>query len=178
MKKIMYGSLLIVYCLLLIPSVHAEYVLPSPSYMPGNKIYKLTRIFDALKRYWFFGNIAQFKYHLGLSDKYLVEAKTLMEYKQYLLASDALVRSDKEFGKVAKYLHDAKQEGVDISQLKSTLSEAIRVHIDMLTKLKPVVPSQFTWTPEKDKPTELKLLDMLVTSIELRRNIANDIQTF
>src|SRR5450759_5012191 len=77
--------------------VYADYVLPYPSYMPGSSLYKVSRVVDLLKFYWSWGNIAQIKYHLALSDKYLIEAKTLMEYKQFLLGTDDLRRYDKEF---------------------------------------------------------------------------------
>src|SRR5450759_4493421 len=91
--------------------VYADYVLPYPSYMPGSSLYKVSRVVDRLKFYWSWGNIAQIKYHLALSDKYLVEASTLMEYKQYLLGVDALRRSDAEFTKLPVYVAGAKKEG-------------------------------------------------------------------
>ena len=75
-------------------SVFADYTLPYPSYMPGNKLYKASRLFDELQKYWHWGNIASVKYRLKIADKYLVEAKVLFEYKQYVLALDALERSD------------------------------------------------------------------------------------
>ena len=64
----------------------SQYVLPYPSAMPGSFLYKLNLVQEEILRYWYFGDFGQFKYNLGLSDKYLVEAKTLFEYKQYLLA--------------------------------------------------------------------------------------------
>src|SRR3989344_2434627 len=80
----------------LVSRVEAAYVLPYPSYMPGNKLYTFSRFFDEVGRIWNFGSIASTKYALHLSDKYLVEAKTLFEYQQYLLALDALQRSDRQ----------------------------------------------------------------------------------
>ncbi len=138
------------FLLITIP-VRAEYVLPYPSFMPGNKLYRLTRIIDKLKNYWYFGEIAQAKYHRGLSDKYLVEAKTLFEYKQYLLGGDALRRSDEEFAKTPKN------------------PEAAQKHIEILTGLLSIVPDSFTWTPEKAGSTELPLKDLLEASIRLRQ---------
>ncbi len=144
--------MLIVYCLLFIaPSVRADYVLPYPSYMPGNKLYRVTRIIDKLKNYWYFGEIGQAKYHLGLADKYLVEAKTLFEYRQYLLAVDALQRSDDEFKKVPKNLDAAEK------------------HIEVLTQLLSIVPDAFTWTSEKAEATQLPLKNLLEASIRLRQ---------
>lgn len=111
MKKILILVLIIFICFLTVPSVRADYVLPYPSVMPGNKLYRITRIVDQLKKYWYFGNIAQIKYHLGLSDKYLVEAKTLFEYKQYLLATDALKRSSDQFSQIHQYVIKAEAGG-------------------------------------------------------------------
>jgi len=94
----LFGCLVgIVIFLSVSPQVRAEYVLPYPSAMPGNKLYRIMRIIDELKKPLYFGSITRYKYHLSLADKYLVEAKTLFEYKQYLLAVDALERSDREF---------------------------------------------------------------------------------
>lgn len=171
MKKIFISLFFITYSLLLPRSVLAEYVLPYPSYMPGNKLYKVTRIFDQLERFWFFGNIAQTKYHLKLSDKYLVEAKTLFEYNQYLLGADALTRSDKEFAELPGNLSGAKSEGVDITPLKQTVRDAAAKHNEILSKI--AVPEQFTWTPEKASATFLRLGTMIQSSEELRTGVAS-----
>jgi hypothetical protein len=153
--------------------VRAEYVLPYPSFMPGNKIYKITHIVDQLKRFWYWGNIAQIKYHLGLSDKYLVEAKTLMEYNQYLLATEAMNRSDSEFRQLPKYVLGAKAEHVDITDLKKLISEAAMKHKETLSKLILTAPKEFTWTPEKAKPTELKPQGLLNDSINIRNSVVS-----
>lgn len=165
--------LLITYIVAVVFSAHADYVLPYPSYMPGNKIYKITRIVDVLKRFWYFGNIAQVKYHLGLSDKYLVEAKTLMEYNQYLLGADALTRSDKEFSGIPMNLAGAKNEGVDITALKETIRDAADKHIQVLSGLLTQVPMQFTWKPEKASSTDLNLGSMIQSSLKLRTSVAS-----
>jgi hypothetical protein len=178
MKKSIYCGLLIAYCLLFIPSVRAEYVLPYPSFMPGNKIYRIMRIVDGLKHYWYFGNIGQIKYHLGLSDKYLVEAHTLMEYNQYLLATDALIRSDKEFLQLSGFIQAAKKENIDTDLLTQNIADAAAKHTEVLSEINESVPSQFTWTPEKSEPTELHLSEMLMTSVEIRKKVTADIQSF
>lgn len=176
MKKKLFSLLLITYCLLLIaPAVHADYVLPYPSYMPGNKMYRISRVVDRAKGYWYWGNIAQFKYHLALSDKYLVEAKTLMEYNQYLLGADALRRSDKEFGEVTQYVKGAKQAGIDIIRLKNTVQEAATVHDGVLSKLLAFVPNEFTWTPEKEQPTRIPLRELLTHSKDVRVQTARGV---
>ena len=129
MKKIIiYCLLLIVFCSFVIPAVRADYVLPYPSYMPGNKLYKVGRVIDTHKRFWYFGSIAQTKYHLGLSDKYLVEAKTLFEYKQYMLGADALIRSNNEFNEIPHYIAKAKESGIDVTLLKATILYAAKKH--------------------------------------------------
>lgn len=170
MKKV-FSLLLITYFISVVTSAHADYVLPYPSYMPGNTLYKVSRVIDQLKRFWYFGNIAQVKYHLGLSDKYLVEAKTLMEYNQYLLGADALARSDKEFMQLTKYLTGAMNEGIDITQLKQTVNEAAVKHLNVLSYLQTTVPPQFVWKPEKAAATQLSLLDDIKTSQAIRQEV-------
>lgn len=154
---------------------HASYVLPYPSYMPGNKLYQVSRVVDQLKKYWYFGNIAQIKYHLALADKYLVEAKTLMEYNQYLLASDALLRSDRAFDTLVLHMQLAKHEGKDVSLLQKAIVESAMKHNEILKSLSMVVPDRFTWTPEKGKSIDLELLDMLKASENLRSQIVTEV---
>ena len=86
----------------------SDYVLPYPSLMPGSKLYILQEIKNTVLQYWYFGNFGQFTYALKQSDKFLVEAKTLFEYDQYLLADEALKKSDyffEEFNKCGKRLY-------------------------------------------------------------------------
>ncbi len=170
-----YIAILIICCALFIaPVVHADYVLPYPSYMPGNKIYKITRVVDKLKAYWYFGNLAQAKYHLSLSDKYLVEAKTLFEYKQYLLASDALLRSDNEFVQITQYIRNASARGVDMTEFNKILYEASITHEKILESLILITPSEFTWAPEKSEATSLAIHDLIMRSSESRQKIRKE----
>ncbi len=152
-KKFLKLLLITIFFLIVTFPAHADYVLPYPSFMPGNKLYKVTRIIDTLKKYWYFGTIAQAKYHLALSDKYLVEAKTLMEYKQYLLGVDALVRSDNEFKAL---------------QQTPIVKEAAAAHKKTLSELLITTPKTFIWSPEQSPATELNLGRMIQTSIDLR----------
>lgn len=175
MKKTWFLLALITYYLVLPRSVFAEYVLPYPSYMPGNTLYKITRITDILKGYWYFGNIAQIRYHLGLSDKYLVEAKTLMEYKQYLLGDDALNRSNKEFSALPAYIEKTKHEYTDISSFQKTIGGAAAAHDAVLQKLETMVPVQFTWTPEKSTATQLFLQKDIEQARALRQEVLSQI---
>src|SRR5690242_19345931 len=84
--------------------VHAEYILPYPGPMPGNKLHKIVQIVDKFQYYWSWGNIARANYFMDLSDKYLVEAKTLFEYKQYLLGVESLKRSDAAWIEINSYI--------------------------------------------------------------------------
>ncbi len=162
-------SILLVF--LLFPRyVKAEYLLPYPSFMPGNKLYKFSRVLDVVKEWWYFGTISQFKYHLNLADKYLIEAKTLFEYKQYLLATDALKRSNQQFKLMPDIIHKATKEGKDQRQLTVIGKEAVKVHTETLVKLKNEVPQEFLWTPEKEAPTKLNLYQILDEAISLRKS--------
>ncbi len=173
MTKKLCVVLFIAYFLLrMAPIVRAEYVLPYPGYMPGNKLYRVSRLIDHLKEPFFFGNISAYTYHLGLSDKYLVEAKTLFEYKQYLLASDALLRSDSAFARVPVYLKRAASEGKDVSAFVVLLRDASLRHIQVLTGLEAGLPDTFEWKPEKTNATALRIQDMIRQSIMVRSNAA------
>ena len=151
--------------------VHADYVLPYPSYMPGNTFFRISRIADRLKFYWYWGNIAQIKYHLGLSDKYLVEAKTLFEYKQYLLAADALSRSDKELTNIPALLQRGAKEGKDMAQLSETVREAMSIHMAVINTLKNQLPKEYIWRPEKTSETIIRIDEILTSSHEIRRGL-------
>lgn len=163
--------LLITYFVSHIADIHAEYVLPYPSYMPGNSMYRFSRALDVLKGYWYWGNIAQIKYHLGLSDKYLVEAKTLFEYKQYLLATDALVRSDKELLKIPTYLSSGDNQIEDLSEQRKIISMAMETHERVIKGMENQLPQTFVWQPEKANPTSLNIAGMISSSLVIRNTI-------
>lgn len=148
---------------------YADYVLPYPSYLPGNKLYQVSRFLDEAKQYWYWGSIGGVKYHLKLTDKYLVEAKTLFEYEQYLLAVDALKRSNRKFQKIPQFIARARGEGKDASGLEKILAEADAIHDQTLQKILASVPEEFIWTPEKATPTRLLLRKLLLEAINIRR---------
>lgn len=177
MKKIvtLFCVLSAVVCLFVAQPAYAEYVLPYPSYMPGNTLYRISRIIDTMKNYWYWGTIAQIKYHIGLSDKYLVEAKTLFEYKQYLLATNALQRSDTELSGLPTRMSEGSREGKDMSSQKNILSDAMQVHIASLELMKKQLPSEFKWTPEKAAATDLSIGLLLDTSIGLREKLLSEL---
>lgn len=149
--------------------VHAqEYVLPYPGFMPGSSFYKISQAVDKVQQLWSFGNFAQFSYHLGLADKKLVEAKTLFEYKQYLLANYALCQSDHYFGQAIIFLRAAEGEKKNISGKRKILQDAAKKHIEVLNLLGSQVPETLVWQPEKEEPISLSLQNSINTSIDLR----------
>ena len=173
---IMQKFLLLGIALLLTTSVQAAYVLPYPSYMPGHKLYRMSRVLDQLKDYWYWGNIAQFKYHLGLADKYLVEAKTLFEYDQYLLAVDSLKRSNQNVQFLPSFIQKAKEEGKDTVQLATIFQEAMGVHTLVLQELEARLPGEFTWQPEKEAPTVIPIAHLLIQARQDRVKLQTHVQ--
>ena len=173
-KYFFYCLVIISYSFFVIPSqVYASYMLPYPSTMPGNKIYKITRILDSLKEYWYFGDIAQAKYHLMLSDKYLVEAKTLFEYRQYLLGQDALIRSDTQFAALSDSLKSIEKNGKNATEIKRLVQDAADSHIALLNILQSNTPMEFEWTPEKGNVTHIPIHDMISDAKNLRMKVKN-----
>lgn len=160
---------------LLKTSVFAQYVLPYPSFMPGHKLYHLSRVVDEIKGYWYWGNIAQVKYHLSLSGKYLVEAKTLLEYRQYLLGLDALSRSQKHFMLLPAYLARAEHEGKDVRYLKELVGEAVETHHRLLLEEKPKLPETFWWQPERKEATFLPLHQRLDEAVSQLVQVQNNL---
>lgn len=149
---------------------NSSYVLPYPSVMPGGISYKFHVIYEQISKYWYFGNFGQFEYNLKLSDKYLVEAKTLFEYRQYLLAYNALEKSNNYFKNIYIFLENAKKNNVDISQKKDIFIEAINKHIEVLDELRDKEPKSFVWTPEKSAPVNLNIEKLIDNSIVIRKN--------
>ena len=178
MRKIFISFSIFCYLFIvpILSSVRAEYVLPYPSFMPGNKIYTIARIIDSIKRYWYFGNISKVKYHLGLSDKYLVEAKTLFEYKQYLLGVDALKRTTKQFQTLPLYVKQAKLEHKDMNAFILTISEAAVIHRSVLNEMKISSPESFQWVPEKASSSDLLLHNELDNAIGTVQAVVNEIE--
>lgn len=149
----------------------SSYVLPYPSNMPGNFTYKLHVVFENVSKYWYFGDFGQFSYGLKMSDKYLVEAKTLFEYRQYLLGHKALLKSDFYFSNILPSLIKAEGNKKNISQKKTVLFEAALKHIETLEKMEAETPDTFNWEPEKSLPTVLHLKEDITKSILRRKNI-------
>lgn len=146
----------------------SSYVLPYPSSMPGNLSYKIHVFYEDLSRYWYFGDFGQFNYNLKLSDKYLVEAKTLFEYKQYLLGYRALKKSDQYFVNILPSLLRAKKNGKNTFQKRTVYAEAAQKHIETLKKMMDETPDIFNWQPEKVSSTKLNIKDAIIKSIRTR----------
>ncbi len=146
----------------------SSYVLPYPSDMPGSKFYILHLIFEKFEKYWYFGNFANYHYNLKYADKYLVESKTLFEYEQYLLAYQALVKSDHFFGEARNNLGNAKNEHRNTVEKEENLENAGVRHIEILNQLLFYVPIEFNWIPEKGKPTKMKIKEKINESIRIR----------
>lgn len=169
----------VIFCLLLFlftasaHNAYASYMLPYPSFMPGNKLYRLTRVADKIKVYWSFGSIARAKAYMSLSDKYLVEAKTLFEYQQYLLGADALKRSNSAFEQIPIYIQQGRSERKDMSGIVTQLKEEVVVHEKMLSQMAKDTPQEFLWTPEKTNATNLSLLQYIEGAIKIRQSIVH-----
>lgn len=147
----------------------SSYVLPYPSAMPGNKFYTLAKIQEKILKYWYFGNFGQFKYAMKYSDKYLVEAKTLFEYRQYLFAARALEKSNEYFRKTFSLLLAAQKEGKDTADKMSLLKEASEKHKEVLINMQKITPQKFIWRPEESAPTRLNIHSLIDESIEITK---------
>jgi hypothetical protein len=147
---------------------NSEYVLPYPSTMPGGVLYKIHAVSEYIQRYWYFGSFGKFSFNLKESDKYLVEAKTLFEYKQYLLGSRALSRSNSYFLKIKPSLSQAKNEGKNISEKLKLFNSAIEKHKEVLEQIRKDVPRDVLWSPEKDIPKKIMLHQEIAQAITLR----------
>jgi hypothetical protein len=162
--------LILFFLILLRTPVFAQsnYVLPYPSSMPGSLSYKIHLIYENISKYWYFGDFGQFDYNLKMADKYLVEAKTLFEYKQYLLGYNALKKSDQYFVNILPSLTRAEKNGKNVAQKTEIFNEASKKHIEILQEMISNAPGIFIWKPEKSNPTELNLKIALDMSIQLR----------
>lgn len=147
----------------------SSYVLPYPSNMPGNISYKIHRIYEVISRYWYFGDFGQFDYSLKMSDKYLVEAKTLFEYKQYLLGHEALKKSDEYFINILPNLVKAGKNGKNTFQKRTIFNEAVQKHIEILEEMLVNSPEIFVWQPEKALPTTLNIKKTIENAINVRK---------
>lgn len=168
--KFFLSVLLIIFFFTFPISSYADsgYVLPYPSAMPGGISYKIHQIYEVISKVWYFGDFGQFDYNLKESDKYLVEAKTLFEYNQYLFGYKSLIKSDEFFKKIYPSLTSAQKNNKDTKEKSKKLSRAATKHIEALKKLLTDSPSTFTWSPEKQKSSILDLSGKIKESISIR----------
>lgn len=167
------------FCLLLALSLFVKsvsafdmssgYTLPYPPQMPGSIMYKVRLLEEKIQSFWNFGNYASFQFNLTMSDRYLVQTKTLLEYKQYLLAREALQTSDTYFKRIMPPVVQAAKEGRDVSDEKNLLVAASRKHIEVLEYLKDDTPMTVEWVPEKTKSTTINFNDLITKSINMRK---------
>lgn len=164
-------AFLIMLILTFMPRVNAQssYVLPYPSSMPGSKLYTLRQVYERVMQYWYFGSFGQFTYNLKLSDRYLVEAKTLFEYNQYLLGYRSLEKSNHYYTEIYPQLEIAKNEKKDISKKFEVFQDASKKHIEVLERLKTYLPQEFTWQAERSSPIVLSLWKIIDDSMRLRK---------
>ncbi len=126
------------------------------------------RFLDEAKKYWYWGNLSSYRYYLGQSDKALVEAKTLFEYGQYLLAMEALERSNRFLQHVPDALKKAKQEGKDVEKYEREFREAMKEHRKTVVKLLDTLPEEFIWRPEDRSANQLRIREELNKALLLR----------
>lgn len=146
----------------------SNYVLPYPSSMPGSKFYLLHQLFEKAEGYWYFGDFAKFHYNLKYADKYLIEAKTLFEYRQYLLASQSLEKSDSYFIKTKLNIGSSKSNNKNTKEKEGILWNASVKHKEVLNEIKMTSPKEFYWNPEKGKPSKILIKDKINESIKIR----------
>lgn len=172
--KLFISVLLLLAYLFFNSSVYAapsDYVLPYPPQMPGSYVYKFRIIGEKIQKLWSFGSLSQFSYNLKLADKYLVQAKTLFEYKQYLLGYESLKESDIFFKDAISSLNTAKVEKKDITEKTKIFKSASLKHIEVINILQTVLPEEVNWIPEKTASTKLLLRNAIKNSLEIRKLI-------
>lgn len=147
----------------------SSYVLPYPSSMPGSLFYKIHLLYENISKYWHFGDFGKFNFNLKMADKYLIEAKILFEYKQYLLGYQALKKSDQYFINILPNLARAGKNGKNTLQRRAILEKASEKHIEVLEQMGKNTPSIFVWRPEKSIPTTLNLEREIKDSMIFRR---------
>lgn len=170
--KHLFTFLLIFLLLQVLPKnaiAESAYVLPYPSVMPGTILYKAHLVLELFQQFWYYGDFGQFKYNLKQADKYLVEAKTLFEYKQYLLAVAALEKSNIYFEKIPKTLELAEKHKKNIFINKHIFQTAALKHKEVILKLLLEVPESYTWRPEKEPETVLELHNKLTEALLIRK---------
>jgi len=139
-------------------------------------LYIVSKFIDKVRGIWSFGNIAQLKYRMSLADKYLVEAKILFEYKQYVFAVDALKKSSTEIGMITPFVQNAQQKGIDMRQFRKLICEQMVVHQSVISALSVGLPESYIWQEEKKNAVDLPINILLNEATAVRLQIQNDQQ--
>jgi hypothetical protein len=169
--KHVFGFLLLIFFVLLFSNranAQTSYMLPYPGAMPGSKVYIIDQVWERMMSVWHYGDFGRARFNRQQADKYLVEAKVLFEYGQYLLATQSLSRSDRYFRIIQPALEDAKRHGKDITEEKAIVVSATKKHVQVLEDLKRILPEEFVWTPENDQASQLLLHQLINDSIKQR----------
>lgn len=176
MRLLITSLLLFLFLSIFSVSVYAQsdYVLPYPPAMPGNSLYKLRLLSEAVNKYWSFGDFAQFKYNLNQADKYLVQAKTLYEYKQYLLGYQSLEKSNSFIKEADRWLRSAQKNNKNTSEKEKILISALQKHREVLLELQNTIPETVEWRPENGQASSLELKKQIVDSIKIRDFLLNE----
>lgn len=150
----------ILFLLFVFPRVSlasSDYVLPYPSAMPGSKLYFLHKIEEKISKYWYFGDYGSFTYNRHFADKYLVEAKTLFEYRQYVLALQSLSMSNHYFKKMQSSLENTPHTKYGREEKKALMKNVAEKHLEVLQMLGLNLPNDFIW---KDENMSARILDI------------------
>lgn len=174
MKKFILVVCLIGIFFFLTEVAESAYVLPYPSYLPGNKLYKVSELIDGIKKYWHFGTLTQLKYVQEMSDKHLVEAKTLFEYKQYALGVMALEKSNGEVSKMPQILMKLQNERKNNADVIKKVKEEMSVHAKVLTRMFSEVPDSIDWTEERERSRVINFSKLFKDAADLRKTVLSN----
>lgn len=147
----------------------SDYVLPYPSAMPGSKMYFLHKIEERISKYWYFGDYGSFTYNRQLSDKYLVEAKTLFEYKQYVLALQSLSTTNNYFRQMQSSLKNTPPKKYGKKEKVDLMKHAAEKHLEILRILGLNLPKDFLWQEEKENARLLNIAIELNHAASIRK---------
>jgi hypothetical protein len=121
--------------------------------------------------YWNFGDIAGIKYERALSDKYMVEAKTLFDFGQYKLAVDALAKSDLHFAQAIVHAIEIGYKQKDDGTQKKILQNQAEKHKEVLDSLSGSLPDTITWDTEQTGSEELSI-SLIINKSKILRGYA------
>jgi hypothetical protein len=139
--------------------------------MPGNKLYVARQFLEQVQEFWYFGDMSKVKYHIKMADKYLVEAKTLFEYKQIKLGEVSLSISNDHFAKAVLYERDVAYEKKDKGEQEELLKNSGHKHSEIINLLMKDLPEKINWQEEK-KDSETIWVHMILKQALIIRQYA------